>query len=113
MHAFEQMIGRKAARLLAPVTKPLGRKHSNIADLWLRRLTQQNAFGSQTSLLKSHWKIVESSVKQNFCDAQCERRRKVSIFAAIFCAITPQSQDPHEVLTLWLAQRDVPLRERN
>ena len=40
MHAFEYVVGLKAARLLTPVAKPFRRKHDNITDLRLRRLTQ-------------------------------------------------------------------------
>ena len=40
MRASEHMLDSKATRLLTPVANPLLRKHENITDLRLRRLTQ-------------------------------------------------------------------------
>ena len=40
MRAFEHMLDSTATRLLAPVANPLRRKHENITDLRLQRLTQ-------------------------------------------------------------------------
>jgi hypothetical protein len=110
MHAFEHVVGLKAARLLRPVAKPFRRKHDDITDLRLRRLTQMT---ERVLRLVRHIGNRGVIGQAKVLRRKRTRSRDAGVFSGITCTITPFSRASHGLLTRSLAQPDVLSRARN